>query len=142
MQMCNFLENDPLTRTLDEKSKPQFTKPRRRIRRHFYREYKHSHLDPGSLVSRGFILAKTRFRAYNASVMSFVDLVSDPAPIPGSLRMRDRLRLRVASRKQKSPLVDDPSCPGHMLLRKAELNENDEPLEGSEDDFNPTGFHL
>ncbi len=142
MQMRNFPENDPLTRTLDEKSNPHFTKPRKRIRRHFHREYEHSHLDPGNPASQDFILAKTRFRAYNASVMSFVDLVCDPAPIPGSLRTRDRLRLRVASRKQKSPLVDDPSCPGHMLLRKPELNENDAPLEGSEDDFNPTGFHL
>jgi hypothetical protein len=29
-----------------------------------------------------------------------------------------------------------------MLLRKPELNENDDPLEESEDDFNPTRFHL
>lgn len=140
--MCNFLENDSLTRILDEKFRLHFTEPRKRIRRHFYREYKDSHLDSENPISRDFVLAKTRFRVYNTSVMSFVDLVSDSMLIPGSLRMRDRLRLRVALRKQKSPLVDDPSCPDHVLLYKSELNENDDPLEESEDNFNITRIHL
>ena len=142
MQMCNFPKNDPLTKTLDEHSKPHFSEPRNRIRKHFHREYEQSRLDPRNSPPRDFILAKTRFRAYNPSAMSFIDLVSDPAPIPGSVRTRDRLRLRIASRKQKSPLVEDPTNPGSMLLRKPELDKDDVPIEGSEDDFHPTEVYL
>lgn len=142
MQMYDFPKNDPLTKTLDEHSKPHFSEPRDRIRKHFHREYGQSRLDPRNSPPRDFILAKTRFRAYNPSAMSFIDLVSDPAPIPGSLRTRDRLRLRIASRKQKSPLVDDPTNPGYMLLRKPELDKNDNPIRGSEEDFRPTEVYL
>ncbi len=39
-------------------------------------------------------------------------------------------------------VVDDPSCLGHVLLYKPELNENDDLLEKSENDFNPTEMHL
>jgi hypothetical protein len=69
--------------------------------------------------------------------MSFVDLVSDPAE-----RMRGRLRLRIASRQQKPPLVEDPDHPAQLILRKPELDKNDEPLEHSEEDFHPTQVHL
>ncbi len=145
MQMCNFPANDPLTRTLDENSRPHFSEPRKRIRKHYHHEYERSRLDPRSSAPRDFILAKTKFRAYSPSAMSFIDLVSDPAPAPGSVgsvRMRDRLRLRIASRKQKSPLVCDPDNLPHPLLRKPELDENDVPLEDSEHDFHPTAVHL
>jgi hypothetical protein len=74
--------------------------------------------------------------------MSFINLVSDLTPIPDSLQMRDRLRLRVVLRKQKSPLVDNPSCSDYILLRKPDLNENNDPLKESENDFNPTKLHL
>jgi hypothetical protein len=142
MEMCNFPKTDPLTRTLDEHSKPHFSEPRKRIRKYFHHEYEQSRLDPRNSPPRDFILAKTSFRAYNPSAMSFIDLVSDPAPIPGSVRMRDRLRLRIASRRQSSPLIEDPAHPGSLLLRKPELDENDDPIEGSEDDFHPTEVYL
>ena len=143
MQTCNFPADDPLTRTLDEHSKPHFSEPEKRIRKHYHHEYEQSRLDPRNSAPRDFILAKTKFRAYNHSAMSFIDLVSDPAPVAaGSVRMRDRLRLRIASRRQKSPLVDDPDCPGQMILRKPELDEHDDPIEGSEEDFHPTEIHL
>jgi hypothetical protein len=142
MQMCNFPVNDPLTKTLDENSKPHFSEPRKRIRKHYHHEYEQNRLDPHYTAPKDFILAKTKFRAYNLSAMSFLDLVSDPAPIPGSLRTRDRMRLRIASRRQKSPLERDPDNPGHMLLRRTELDEKGDPLEGSEHDFHPTEVHL
>jgi hypothetical protein len=56
--------------------------------------------------------------------------------------MRGRLRLRIASRQQKSPLVENPDHPGQLILRKPELDKNDEPLEHSEEDFHPTQVHL
>ncbi|KAF7509371.1 hypothetical protein GJ744_008094 [Endocarpon pusillum] len=140
---CHFPADDPLTRTLDEYSKPHFSEPQKRIRKYYHHEYEQSRLDPRNSAPRDFILAKTKFRAYNPSAMSFIDLVSDPAPVAaGSARMRDRLRLRIASRRQKSPLVDDPDCPGQMILRKPELDKNNDPIEGSEEDFHPTEIHL
>lgn len=141
-QICNFPANDPLARTLDEHSKPHFSKPQKRIRKHYHHEYDQTRLDPRYSAPKDFILVKTKFRAYNPSAMSFVDLVSDPVPIPGSVRPCDRLRLRIASRKRKSPLVDEPNHPNHMLLRQPERDENDVPIEGSEDDFHPTKVHL
>lgn len=142
LQISKFPENDSLSKTLTEDSKSHFSEPRKRIRKHYHREYEESRTDPRNSSSRDYILAKTKFRAYNASAMSFMDLVSDPAPLPRSLRIRDRLRLRIASRKPKSPLVDDPQNPGHCLLRQPELDEDGVPLEGSEEDFNPTEFYI
>jgi hypothetical protein len=138
IQMCNFPANDPLTQTLDENSKPHFSEPRKRIRKHYHHEYEESSLDP----SKDFILAKTKFRAYNPAAMSFIDLVNDPAPVAaGSARMRDRLRLRIASRKQQSPLLD-PDNPKQTILRQPELDEHDNPIAGSEQAFHPTVIHL
>ncbi|ERF76967.1 hypothetical protein EPUS_02679 [Endocarpon pusillum Z07020] len=143
VQTCHFPADDPLTRTLDEYSKPHFSEPQIRIRKYYHHEYEQSRLDPRNSAPRDFILAKTKFRAYSPSAMSFIDLVSDPAPVAaGSVRMRERLRLRIASRRQKSPLVDDPDCPGQMILRKPELDKNNDPIEGSEEDFHPTEIHL
>lgn len=140
--MSSFPPNDPLTRTLDENSKPHFSKPRKRIRRNYHREYEQSRTDPPVFPPRDFILAKTHFRAYVTSAMSFVDLVSDPEPLPGSRRMRSRLRLRIASRRPKSPLIPDPERPGQMLLRQPERDEDNNPIAKSEEDFHPTQVHL
>ena len=128
--------NDPLTKTLDDSSKPNYEPPKKRIRRYCHPEY------PAMTASQDFILAKTKFRAYDPSSQSFIDLVNDPAPRPGSVRLRDRLRLRIASRTQKSPLEQDQDNPGHYLLRPQTLDEKDEPLECSEEDFNDTEIHV
>lgn len=128
--------NDPLTKTLDDSSKPNYEPAKKRLRRYCHPEY------PATSTSQDFILAKTKFRAYSPSCSSFVDLVNDPAPRPGTSRLLDRLRLRIASRTQKSPLIEDPEEPAHFLLRPQELDENDVPLNGSEDDFHPTDIHV
>lgn len=151
MEMLRFPTNDPLTRTLDEHSKPHFSEPRKRLRKHYHHEYEQSLLDPrnSSTPPRDFILAKTKFRAYSPAAMSFIDLVSDPTPLPHSVRLRDRLRLRIASRKQKSPLLpaDEPHNPGHTtlplpLLRPPEMDESGSPIPDSELAFHPTEIHL
>jgi hypothetical protein len=145
IQTSNFPQNDPLTKTLDENSRPHYSDPRKRIRKHYHHEYDAEHLNPLRTTTppRDFILAMTKFRAYNVPAMSFIDLVSDPAPLaPGSVRMRDHLRLRIASRKKKSPLIPDPQNPESTILRKPELDENDLEIEGSEEDFTSTDVHL
>jgi hypothetical protein len=126
--------NDPLTKTLDDNSKPNYEPAKKRIRRYYHPEYPSGRVDP----AKEFILAKTKFRAYNVATSSFIDLVNDPVSRPGFARLQDRVRLRVASRLQKSPLEDDPENPGHLRLRMKEVDENDIPLEHGEEDFHET----
>jgi hypothetical protein len=143
IETSKFPANDIMTKTLSENSKPHFSEPRKRIRKHYHHEYEYDGLNPGNSGPADFILAKTKFRAYNPSAMSFIDLVNDPAPVrPGSARMRDRLRLRIASRKQQSPFVDDPHNPDQKILRQPELDEHDNPIPGSEQAFHPTVIHF
>jgi len=139
----NFPANDIMTRTLTENSKPHFSEPRKRIRKHYHHEYEYNGLEPWNSGPGDFILARTKFRAYNPSAMSFIDMVSDPTPVsPGSARMRDRLRLRIASRKKQSPLVDDPNNPDQKTARQPELDEHDNPIADSEQAFHPTVIHF
>jgi hypothetical protein len=133
-QNFGFPMNDPLTKTLDDNSKPNYEPPKKRIRRYYHAEYAMGRVD----LSKEFILARTKFRAYNPATSSFIDLVNDPVLRPGSARLQDRIRLRIASRLQKSPLEDDPEKTGHFRLRPKELDENGIPLERSEEDFHPT----
>ena len=118
--MCNSPENDPL---LDENSKPHLPNHESVYKGTFIASISTAIWIQGIRHHGILLLPKHGF-------VPFMDLVN-PTSIPGSLRMQDRLRLRVASRKQK--------CPSHMLLCKPGLNENDDPLEGSEDDFSPIG---
>jgi hypothetical protein len=126
--------NDPLTKTLDDNSKPNYEPPKKRIRRYCHPEYPLGRVEPG----KEFILAKTKFRGYNTATSSFIDLVNDPVARPGFARLQDRIRLRIASRVQMSPLIEDPENNGHFRLRPKEVDENDIPLEHSEEDFHPT----
>jgi len=126
--------NDPLTKTLDDNSKPNYEPAKKRIPRYYHPEYPSGRVDPG----KEFILAKTKFRAYNVATSSFVDLVNDPVSRPGFARLQDRVRLRIASRLQMSSLEDDPEKPGHLRLRIKEVDENDVPIEHGEEDFHPT----
>ncbi len=128
--------NDPLTKTLDDSSKPNYEPPKKRIRRYCHHEH------PASTAAQDFILAKTKYRAYDPACQAFIDIVNDPAPRPGSVRPGDRLRLRIASRTQKSPLEPDPLKPGHHLLRPQVLDSLDEPIQSSEDDFHDTEIHV
>jgi hypothetical protein len=133
-----YPENDPLTKTLDDNSKPNYEPAQKRIRRFCHPEYSLDRLGPGRFASQEFILAKTKFRGYNLATSSFIDLVNDPVSRPGFARLHDRIRLRIASRTQKSPLIDDPKVPGHFLLRSKEIDGDGNPIEHSEEDFHPT----
>ena len=133
-----YPENDPLTKTLDDNSKPNYEPAQKRIRRFCHPEYSLDRLGPGRFASQEFILAKTKFRGYNLATSSFIDLVNDPASRPGFARQHDRIRLRIASRTQKSPLIDDPKVPGHFLLRSKETDRDGNPIEHSEEDFHAT----
>lgn len=134
--------NDILVSQLDENSKPNYSPAEVRIDREFHPEYSQERFNPCNSPTRDFILAKTKFRTYNPSACAFVDLVNDSFQRPGSLRSCDRLRLRVGSRKQLSPLVEDEKYPGHSMIRKQRANHEGQLMEGSEDAFGPTDIKL
>lgn len=138
------LPDVPLAKTLDSLSKPNYERPRKRLRRHYHTEYEGKG-DP--TPKRDFILAKTKFRAYNISASSYLDLVNDPLP-KGSVRReglvpRDRIRVRVVSRKRKSPIDEEGLGQEPGLLFKPELSEADGRfVENSEERFTARGIHL
>ncbi|KAH8424322.1 F-box domain protein [Aspergillus melleus] len=142
------LPDEPLTKTLDSSNKPNYERPRKRLRRHFHQEYQLGASGSGSGASptprQDFILAKTKFRTYNISASSFVDLVNDPSPPSGGCFVpHDRLRLRVASRKRKCPIDEDGDEGSKGLLYKPELASPDgTPLENSEERFASRGISL
>ncbi|KAI9709822.1 MAG: hypothetical protein M1812_007614 [Candelaria pacifica] len=132
--------NDPLVDTLTSGDKPHYEPPHIRID-------KHTHPDDDGLSTMvpNFILAKTKVRAYNPCSSAFLDLVDDPLPPSAAtkFRIRQRLRIRVGSRKRASPDYEDPDCDGHRLLKRPKIDpETDEPIEGSEEKFIDRGVHM
>ena len=129
------LPDELLTKTLDSSNKPNYDRPRKRVCRHYHTEY-----EPGSDPSqrRDFILAKTKYRSYNLSASTYVDLVNDPCPNSADLVPRDRLRLRTVSRKRKCPINEETG-----LLHTRNLKEDDgTPMEHSEERFASRGIHM
>ncbi|KAL3466246.1 hypothetical protein BJX64DRAFT_296107 [Aspergillus heterothallicus] len=135
------IPDEPLAKLLDENSKPNYERPRKRLRRHYHAEYEG---DAEPKPRRDFILAKTKFRTYNLSASSYFDLVNDPLPSRrgGDLVPRDRVRMRMVSRKRKSPIEDEGNNKG--LLFRPELSElaDGRLVENSEERFESRGVHL
>ncbi|KAF9890158.1 hypothetical protein FE257_006319 [Aspergillus nanangensis] len=130
------LPDEPLVKTLDSHNKPNYEPERKRLRQHYHREYQ---LDEDKALRQDFILAKTKFRTYNLSASTFVDLVNDPCPDPArSLLPQDRLRLRVASRKRKCPMDEEGKAGDKGLLYKPDFPE----MEHSEERFAARGVQL
>ncbi|PYH48601.1 F-box domain protein [Aspergillus saccharolyticus JOP 1030-1] len=128
------LPDEPLTRTLDSTNKPRYQPPQKRIRRHYHQEY-----PPGTdlVKRRDFILARTKYRTYNLSSSTFVDLVTDSASPNHTSRIpTDQLRLRLTSRKRKSPIdtAGDEVEPG--LLYPPDLHDVVDPTAAADDNDN------
>ncbi|KAB8072657.1 hypothetical protein BDV29DRAFT_192343 [Aspergillus leporis] len=134
------LPDEPLTKTLDSSSKPNFEHPRKRIRRHYHPEYTLGRDD--QTLRQDFILNKTKLRTYNLSASTFVDLVNDPCPTPGSLIPYDRLRLRMVSRKRKCPIDETGEEDTPNRLYRPETTEDGQPMEHSEERFASRGVRL
>lgn len=134
--------SEPLAKALSPSSKPNYERPKKRLRRHYHSEYQ---LGSDSSHRQDYILAKTKYRAYNLSSSAFVDLVNDPRPGNTTTNNlpHDRLRLRTVSRKRKSPIDEagEEGPPG--LLFKPDLHDNTgRPIEHSEERFTSRGVHL
>ncbi|KAK2730937.1 hypothetical protein FQN55_005275 [Onygenales sp. PD_40] len=134
------LPDDPLTSTLDEHSKPRYERPKKRIRRHYHREYDEKEVS--SPERKDFILSKTKYRTYNYSASTFIDLVNDPPQPGGYATLPDQLRLRVGSRKRKCP-INDAEGKEKGLLYTPDIDEvTKEPIEFSEEHFESRGIKL
>jgi hypothetical protein len=132
-------DDSPTRRTLSEMMTRNQRLPDERPSRYVHAEYRED--DPSR--RHDFILARTKFRAYNPSASAFLDLVNDPAPNArggGGLPPPDRLRLRVCSRKRKSPLDDDR----RLIKRKlcATTTGEDEAVCWSDERFESRGIKL
>lgn len=136
----NELPDEQITKTLDSTSKPNYERPRKRLRRHYHTEYQRG-CEPSH--RRDFILARTKFRSYNLSASTFFDLVNDPDPNSDDLVPRDRLRLRTVSRKRKCPIDEagEEGEPG-LLFRPDAEDSNGRLIENSEERFTSRGIHM
>ena len=122
--------NDPLVKTLDEKSRALYSKPVPRIPRNYQPES-----IPTAKTSKTFLLAKTKYRTFIPASSAHVDLVVDDCspwqPTAASAAPRhwqQQLRLRIGSRIQSSPIA-----PATEQLYEAEPEED--PIPGSEERF-------
>ncbi|EEP75377.1 predicted protein [Uncinocarpus reesii 1704] len=133
--------DDPLTRTLDAFSKPNYVPPRKRVKRQYHHEYTTEERNSDS--RKDFPLSKTKFWTYNYSALSFIDLVNDPLPTGAFSAPSDRLRLRIGSRKRKCPIDEagEEVSPG-FLYPPEHLHEDATPMECSEERYESRGIKL
>ena len=82
---------------------PEWASPHKRLSRYCHPEYN----DKFPSGSSEFSLANTKYRAYNHSSFSFLDIVIDDRPPSRCPSLRKHLRLRVGSRRLASPLGED-----------------------------------
>ncbi|KAJ5749340.1 uncharacterized protein N7511_011036 [Penicillium nucicola] len=119
---------------------PYDERPAKRLRRNYHAEYENG---SDEKKRQEFIAVRTKHRNYHLGSSTFLDLVNDPAPIGGSVRSRDRLRLRTVSRKRKSP-IDEKGTEGpcNKLFQPIQFDQDGRPVEDSEERFACRGVHL
>lgn len=88
-------------------------------------KYKHTEYTDCAVPRRDFILARTKYRAYNPSAAAFVDLINDPEPSTSVGVVQDRLRLRICSRKRKQP-TDENGAPIKRQKQSESLETEEE----------------
>lgn len=134
-------QNEPLTSTLGPNDKPNYAPARKRIRRHYHPEYSGDDLSD----RKDFILAKTKYHTYNAFASTFLDIVNDPQERSTLTAPPDQLRLRVGSRKRKSPIDENGDEVEKGLLYPPEHTKegtDNTPSEMSDERFESRGIHV
>ena len=101
-----------------------------------YARYTHPEYGLKTDVARSFILARTKFRAYNLSCSSFINLVEDKKCCAASMLMNNEpcLRLRIGLRRL-APLHEDDSLNGAAGKAKVIQETLFPPLSGVDDRF-------
>ena len=124
-----------------EDDKPHYHPPEVRLPRH-----KHPEFDQASGPSHtpAFLLAKTKYRAYNPNCSAFIDLVVDDNFSPSTVRDQtwssSQLCLRVGSRILDSPYVD--RNPGQRLHEPEFHPTTRLPVDGTEERFRDRGIKV
>ncbi|EXJ54795.1 hypothetical protein A1O7_10136 [Cladophialophora yegresii CBS 114405] len=131
---------DRLISTLDETSNSRYEDPGVRINRFVHPEFP----AVNEQTVKEYIRAKTKWNGYSFNTQCFVDLVTDEFVPEGDWRPRQRIRLRVVSRQELSPLVRDQRalCPTALMIRPRIKDREDQELEDSERMFSPSSVHL
>ncbi|KAF3491040.1 F-box domain-containing protein [Arthroderma uncinatum] len=94
------LPDEPLARTLDPFSKPNYEPPRKRLKKFYHLEYTPE--EAQSPERRDFTLSNTKYHTYNLMASAFIDIVNDPPQqVKSFTTPPDRLRLRIGSRKRQ-----------------------------------------
>ncbi|KAF2470093.1 uncharacterized protein BDR25DRAFT_314841 [Lindgomyces ingoldianus] len=94
--------DDPLRALLDSSNNPNFAPDQPRLNWNAHPEF-----EPGCNPARSFVFSKTKFRAYNFSCSSFIDLVEDEKCCSG-VSVGPCLRIRIGSRRP-APIDWEPS---------------------------------
>lgn len=127
--------NDPLMRTLEEHNNSRWEESMVRAPR-----YVHAEFADGQAGEREYIRAKTKWNGYHFNAQSFVDLVTEEVTVDGDWRPRQRIKVRVVSRKELSPLVRGPDAmePRPLMLRPRVKDRDGEDMEDGERAFGPS----
>ncbi|OCT47935.1 F-box domain protein [Cladophialophora carrionii] len=132
--------NDRLISTLDETSNSRYEEPGVRIDRYVHTEFPATNEE----TVKEYIRAKTKWNRYSFNTQCFVDLVTDEFIPEGEWRPRQRVRLRVVSRQELSPLVRDQRSlhPTALMVRPRIRDRDEMELEDSERMFSPSSVYL
>lgn len=132
--------DDPLSRTLDKTSNSRWEKPKPRVSRHVHAEFRKD-VDEGF---KEYIRAKTKWNEYDFNAQSFVDLVVDEVRNEGDWRPKERVKVRVVSRDELSPLVPDAGCRGSRasIVRWRTQDKDGMAMEDGEEAFSHSRVSL
>jgi hypothetical protein len=136
--------DDPLSRTLDDKSNSKWEEPHPRTEKYVHTESPKTGSQDGI---KEYIRAKTKWNGYSFNAQSFVDLVTDEVTVEGSWRRKERIKVRVVSRDELNPLVpDDRSAGGRgttpMVVRPRTRDREGEEMQDGEEAFSPSRVFL
>lgn len=131
--------DDPLSSTLDKESNSRYEAPRPRVEKYVHSE------EGASGDVREYIRAKTKWNGYCFNSQSFVDIVTEEYRVEDDWRPRERVKLRVVSREEVSPLVVDTISPrraGGLIVRSRKRDREGEEMLDGEDGFSASHISL
>jgi hypothetical protein len=136
--------DDPVRLTLTEKDQARYqTAPRPRVNKYTHTEFSEGH----SGQRREYLRAKTKWNGYDFNNQCYVDLVVDEVGDEGSWRKKERIRLRVVSRQEASPLerdrtFEEATMVVRYLIRPKSTDKDGELVQDSEDAFTESEVFL
>lgn len=129
--------NDPLAPQQSSRYRNEH-RPAKRLFHEFHAEYEPTD-NPED--RQEFIRARTRHCSYNRAACTYIDIVNDP--LPGELRLHDRLYIRTMSRKHEY-FVDeeDALSPPNLPSSSTKFSEGKAPTTGLKERYVSRGAYL